>query len=691
MLNRKKSFIAVVSLMLTAVIFLSSCSEGVNTAAVRGIKDNSGGTAVRTLSSRASEKIAGSETSELWFDKKTGAVTFYDRTGGRSWNSLPSFDNKTAATLYVKVFDGESFVILDSGRNCAADKGIKYEKTASGVKVTYTFTDGDIKLVLPVSFNLDGAYFEFFTDMSEAVVSEGVEIISLSVLPFMGAVKYTEGEYDMSVFADWFLVPDGPGALIYTAAEDENISTYTFSVYGKEYYEENTPSSLGAFGIKQKDSALSVTVTDGEENALIRVLRSNADSEKANRIYPEFIITPTDGDTGNVRFGEKYNGKIKVQYEALSGDSADYIGVATSVRQALIAEGLLSDSTVSSEYPLIISVPVSVAADVKDAVTTFPQAENLLTLLKGKGVNDIKLSLDGMLTDSDKISSSAGGEKEFSALLSYASSQKLGVFAGVRLFSSESLFGSEGIDGKRNSYFYKNPLYPYVGKEGTEMTYFTEEGIEKSAKDVLKTLRDFSCGISVFEGSDVFGDFSEGVTYSEMTDTVKDALSGVGVNKPLMLSSADINKVRYADYIRNIPLYTVHEQSGSYLAVPFIPAVLHSSVIYSGEPANFYSYPILSLLKAVEYGAVPHFMWCFNQSSDKYYENTLNEGTEFYLRAEKELSLLSDCKITEHYQYSDGVFCTEYEGGAKVYVNYNNYSVIIGNVAVMPYNFLRIG
>ncbi len=691
MLSRKKSFFTLASLILTAVFFLSSCSEGVNTVAVKGTRENSGGTSVRTLSTRASEKIAGSETSELWFDKKTGAVTFYDRTGGHNWNSLPSFDNKTAATLYVKVFDGENFVILDSQRNCADKNGIKYEKTASGVKVTYTFTDGTVKVVLPVSFTLDGAYFEFYTDISEAVVSENTEIISLSVLPFMGAVKYTEGEYDMSVFSDWFLVPDGPGALIYTAAEDENISSYTFSVYGKEYYGKNTSTSLGAFGIRQKDSALGVAVTKGEENALIRVLRSNADTEKANRIYPEFIITPTDGDTGKVRFGEKYDGEIRVKYEALSGDGADYIGVATSVRQALTDEGFLSDSVNSSEYPLFVSVPVSVPSDGKDAVTTFPQAENLLTLLKGKGVNDIKLSLDGMLTKADNISSSAGGEKEFSSLLSYASSQQLGVFAGVRMFSSESLFGSEGIDGKRNSYFYNNPLYPYVGKERSDMTYFSREEIEKEAKDVLNTFRDYSCGVSVSDSGNVFGDYSAGVTYSEMTDTVKNALSGVGVNKPLMLSSADMNKVRYSDYIRNVPLYTVHEQSGSYLAVPFIPAVLHSSVIYAGEPANFYPYPILSLLKSVEYGAVPHFMWCFDQNSDKYYENTLNEGAEFYLRAEKELSSLSACKITGHYQYSDGVFCTEYEGGTKVYVNYNNFSVIIGNVAVMPYNFLRIG
>ncbi|MBQ3537278.1 MAG: hypothetical protein IJA39_01750 [Clostridia bacterium] len=691
MLSRKKSLISLISLMLAAVLFLSSCVGGVNTAAVKGTRENSGGTSVRTLKDRASEKIAGSETSELWFDKKTGAVTFYDRTGGRNWNSLPSFDNNSAASLYVKVFDGESFVVLDSQRNCADNNGIKYEKTASGVKVTYTFTDGRIKVVLPVSYTLNGAYFEFYTDISEASVSEGTEIISVCVLPFMGAVKYTEGEYDMSVFADWFLVPDGPGALMYTAAEDENISSYTFSVYGKEYYEENTPSTIGAFGIKQKDSALAVTVTKGDENALIRILRSNADSEKANRIYPEFIITPTDGDTGRVRFGEKYNGEIKVRYEALSGEGADYIGVATSVRQALTAEGFLSDGGAEAEYPLFISAPVSVPSDSNDAVTSFPQAENLLTLLKGKGVNDIKLSLDGMLTESGNISSSAGGEKEFNSLLSYALSQQLGVFAGIRMFSSEDPFGSEGVDGKRNSYFYNNPLYPYVGKEGSEMTYFTKSAAEKEAGDVLKTLRDYSCGISVSDSGNVFGDFSRGVGYSEMTDAVKKVLSGVGVNKTLMLSSADINKVKYADYIRNVPLYTVHEQSGSYLAVPFVPAVLHSSVIYAGEPANLYTYPILSLLKAVEFGAVPHFMWCFEQNSDKYYENTLNEGAEFYLRAKKELSSLSDLRIIAHYQYSDGVFCTEYESGAKVYVNYNNFSVIIGNVAVMPYNFLRIG
>ena len=88
---------------------------------------------------------------------------------------------------------------------------------------------------------------------------------------------------------------------------------------------------------------------------------------------------------------------------------------------------------------------------------------------------------------------------------------------------------------------------------------------------------------------------------------------------------------------------------------------------------------------------MPHYQWSFTEGDEKYYENTLTEAVEFSCKARKDLSDLTSRRITEHFKYEDGVYCTGYEGGVRVYVNYNNYSVIIGEVSVMPYDYLRIG
>ena len=88
---------------------------------------------------------------------------------------------------------------------------------------------------------------------------------------------------------------------------------------------------------------------------------------------------------------------------------------------------------------------------------------------------------------------------------------------------------------------------------------------------------------------------------------------------------------------------------------------------------------------------MPHYSWNFNENSDKYYEYSLTEVVEFCLKAKSELGDLTSKRITGHEKIADGVTCTVFEGGVRVYVNYNNYSVIIGEVAVMPYDYLRIG
>ena len=88
-----------------------------------------------------------------------------------------------------------------------------------------------------------------------------------------------------------------------TAVEND-LKEMTFSVYGKEYYKEYVNAPLGAYGIKNGNNALSVTVTDGEEACFIRVLRSNADGQNINRIYPEFQITGISGTEDKVNIAE---------------------------------------------------------------------------------------------------------------------------------------------------------------------------------------------------------------------------------------------------------------------------------------------------------------------------------------------------------------------------------------------------
>ena len=46
--------------------------------------------------------------------------------------------------------------------------------------------------------------------------------------------------------------------------------------------------------------------------------------------------------------------------------------------------------------------------------------------------------------------------------------------------------------------------------------------------------------------------------------------------------------------------------------------------------------------------------------------------------------------MTDHYEVDDGVFCTEYDTGSMIYVNYTNEDFSILGVVVEARSFLRV-
>lgn len=705
MLRIKKYASIILSAVLSVLVIISSgCGElnSFNSISVSSVKTNHGSSSFRIYDKSSSEKVLSGDNCSLYFDKKSGGISLYNDTNSSFFNSLPDFSNSFAASFVVSVSDGNDIHYLDTSLHSAENKGIEFSEKDGIFNVIYNIKKGDISLALPVSFSLQGTALEVSCDLSLAEKSEGLTIMSLSFLPYFGAVRYSAEESGLSALNDYYVIPDGAGAVMHTAVEDENRSA-VFSVYSKEYHEYSLPCSVGAYGIKRGESALAVTVTEGAENSLIKVFRSNADSENINRIYPEFIITPVSGISGNIKSAESCQGKLSVTYELLTDKNASYIGIATAVRQALIKNSLLKDSIQEEEYPLFVRVTGSVDGSKKESVTSFQQAENLLSILKSKGINNINMILEGFFrkglsADSSSavyLSSASGSKADLNELLNFASTQSLRVYAGIDLLTSSSVFGaSKGITGDKAELIRENDLAPYVGDASIKSYYVGSSALRKGTRNIISLMEKFPfTGISILDSAETRGAVYDGSgnSYGSFYDEINSCLSAVSSVSSVMLRGCSFNIIKNADYLDCVTFEPLLPVTESYRAVPFIPAVLHGSVIYSGIAANTADFSKLQLLKSAEYGAAPSYLWNFSENSDKYYELTLGEAVDFYLKAEKDFLSLSSKRITDHFIYEDGVFCTEYEGGVRIYVNYNNYSVIIGDVAVMPYDYLRIG
>lgn len=499
---------------------------------------------------------------------------------------------------------------------------------------------------------------------------------------------------------DFLLVPDGCGAVMYTDTADENTAELSFDVYG----EGDDAAAIPVFGIKKGSGAFVAIIDDGAAIAEIKARRAENDPFEAAAVYPSFTVTEHSEDGGRYLYAQPYDGVISVCYRFMSGSEANYISMAAVCREELIRNGTLSSKTVGSdEYPLNVSVTVSVDGTSKRTVSTFEDVEDLLLLLKSKGVENVEVILNGMfsgglVTDGDgelRVLRSAGGTSGLQKLCDYADMQKFKVYAGVTLIKSggvKSGRAATALSGKELSSSVKNMLAPDIGEAFYPAKLIASSDIEKKTVALMSNAERLpAAGLCILDGDlGTYSDASGGENSDTVSHKIAKNVSAFSTRKELAVSGVSFNMIKNASLVTDVPLVTSKAQSDAYRAVPLIPAVLHSTVRYAGTPVNSGTAAQLSLLKCVEYGAQPQYLWVFDESSHYFCAQTFNEAVDFVLRASEELGDLSSCRITEHGEVEDGVFFTGYDNGAFVYVNYNNYSVNIGDIAVLPYDYIRI-
>ncbi len=499
---------------------------------------------------------------------------------------------------------------------------------------------------------------------------------------------------------DYLLVPDGCGAIMYTDTADENTSELTFDVYGSS---ENS-AAIPVFGIKKGSSAFAAVIDDGAAIADIRARRAEKDSSGAATVYPIFTVTEHVEDNGKHVYSQPYDGKISVCYRFAWGAGVDYISMASLCREELIRNGALSANTVGSdEYPLNVSVAVSVDGTSKRTVSTFEDAEDLLQLLKAKGVDSVEMILKGMFSgglvcsggDKLHVLRSAGGTLGLQRLYEYAEKQKFKVYAGVTLIKSGGVKSSDfakDLNGNNIASSVNNPLFPEIGQKEYKVNMIAAKNIEKNTISLMNSAERLPItGLCILDGDiGTYSDSSSGLNAEAVSSMIAKNVSVFSTRKELAVSGVSFNTLGNATILTDMPLTAKNAESNAYKAVPLVPAVIHSTVRYAGTPVNSGTAAQLNLLKCVEYGAQPQYLWVLDEISHYYYEQTFNEAVAFVLRASDELGNLGKCRIVSHSEIEDNVFCTGFDNGAHVYVNYNNYSVIIGDIAVLPYDYIRI-
>jgi hypothetical protein len=584
---------------------------------------------------------------------------------------------------------------------------------------------------IPLEYRLEEDSLLVSVPVSEIVETEGFRIRMLNVLEFFGAAGAQEQGY--------MLVPDGTGSLIYLNNGKFMDEVYAQRLYGED---ENDNSSrrgqvaasarLPVFGMKSGNYAWFAEIVSGDAIANINADVSGR-SNMYNKLFTGFAIRGED--TLDLYKGNQVEeiklltdrhleGEVAVRYSFLSGDDANYSGMARYYRQQLENNGVLKPLGVADELPFYVSILGAIdkrktilGVPYKGMVgmTTFEEAGQLVDRLNADGISNIQMRYLGWFNEGVehempgkvKVDKVLGGTSDLKALHAKLNTTGGGLYPDIAFqhVYQDNLNFAPASDAARfitreqalrtpynrafNAMDYDLGIYYLLSP--AKLPYYVDQfmkGYDKYNIDAV-SLRDL--------GDLLHADYRVNrLTYRETAkhiviqqlERLSEAYSST------LTTGGNRYALPYTDQIVNVPtstsLFNITDAE-----IPFYQMVIHGYVDYAGSPINLDDEQDIQtqLLKSVELGAAPHFLWSDESSSklkftrfdwmfSTQYTTWYDQALDMYKQQNQVLSDLRTQKISEHIIHQKDVVEVRYEGGTSVYVNYSDQAVAVDGIQI---------
>jgi len=615
-----------------------------------------------------------------------------------------------------------------------AEVGYNEEEYEADLALYEQSSSQDIPLFnITMVYKLDGEDLIVSIPYEEIDFKPDYPLTNIEVLPFFGAGS-TEDE-------GFIVVPESGGCIINFNNERFNQNAYYSNVYGWDYCTTRTAvvsetrSSFPMYGISNNGSAFICCIEDGASFANINADVSgrknsynHADAAYSVLHYEAFDVA--DRSTASFYVFENEVPKINVsqRYRFVNTDS--YVKMAEAYGEYLNERYPKLNKTVSSaDTPVVVDVlqcvdkvqqKFGVPSQSPYALTTYDETVKIADELQNIGIKNFDMKISGwmnegythsVLKDIDLISD-LGGKSDFKNMLSSLSSKGVNVFLDAQ---TEFAYNSGLTDGfvafrdaarfttRENAELYDYSIIWY-GQDKTRSSYyllrptFIREGFD----NLIKFAKDYNANISLRNtGHLLNSDFNPKELYTRemiIAQQREDLEKTVNGGTKVIINNGNDYAVEYADIITNMDISDTNTAIIDY-DIPFYQIALHGKVNYTGDPINMAENFDFEILKSAEYGAGLSFqvMGCSSSRlQDTYYTNFY--GADFdlwkdriatiYSEYSKAFDGLFDKKITNHYLASDKVRVTEYENGAKVYVNYSYDDETVDGITLAARSYL---
>lgn len=634
-------------------------------------------------------------------------------------------DKDTLLSMYPSLAEQELYV-LKSGTSENNKKSIASILEASG----YTMEDYelDMQLVAGAAENTDAVFnvtVEYSLEGKDLLVRIPYEkiryraafpITYVTLLPMFGAAGTDEKGY--------MFIPEGGGALIAFNNGKLSQNSYYANMYGWDYGSERTEvvsetkNTFPVFGMI-KDGASFLCMMEGAPSyggvqadislrynsynwicAKYNVLHSdryNVSAKTARLVYMFEKELPQDTIVQRYRFldsdsyvdlAQAYGDYLRQRYPELTARTA---GEELPVSVELV--GAIDKKVVKFGLPVNAVIPT----------TTFQQAKEIIGDLQSSGVQNMSVRMTGwsnggvdqkVLTRVKPIGS-LGGAKGMQSLIQSARSGGVPLyFDGVTCFAYNSGLLNGFIpfrDAARFTTREQIRIYPYSPifyqqDEFFEPFYLVRPAFaQRMANNLMEALDKADAHGVAFRdiGYLLSGDYDQKdtTTREQVKQMHVDTLRAAHEKgQAVMIKEGYDYAMPYADLITDMDLngieYSIIDQM-----VPFYQIAIHGAVEYTGMSINLSDDWQTELLRCAEYGAGLNFTFMAEDGkilqdtlhSDLYgagYEAWRGNAAALINEYQQAMRGLGNQQITGHEALSEDVRVTEYENGARVYVNY---------------------
>lgn len=572
---------------------------------------------------------------------------------------------------------------------------------ANGFESRITFGRSRISILLKVEFTKTGIIVAI--PNSEIIEDGPYKLAAIKVYPFFGA--FLEDKTPGYVF-----IPDGIGALVrYSKSKPGIIANYQKEIYGRNL-SYNIETNLNRFvndgtriyapvfgfvhGINQ--NAVFANILSGDEYGLINLYYAGKTTNYTT-VFSEFVYRKTykqpidkAGNTISLLQNNPNKFDIKILYNLLEGEDANYIGMAKTYQKYLEdSHGLILNKKSDLNIPLQLATiglekKKGPLADQTVIMTTFNDYSQIINRLNQQGIDNIVATYKGFTGGGaswsapkyEKISRKLGSSKDLEELIN-----KVSEFYFVTNFvmgSSKSGGFSQYSDLAKKI---NDQYYQYQGL--TDSKYFLEhhktgELFQKSQNKLSKYNLN---GLAIESmGNALYNDLSNDINLAEAVtlyyDLLKDSSMAIGLYDANSYLWSVITS--YFDF----PMY-----SSQYIpfsdTVPFLAIALHGKLPIFASNANFYANARDELLRLIDFGVYPSFV--VTQESSKKLQNTEleyiytsrfadieNSIITYYQFVNDALKYVMNAKVDNRKVIEAGLSVINYDNDYSIIVNYHH-------------------